>query len=110
MAVGGAAAPTCIAGAHWFSFGVRRTAQARYFLKVSITFCALSGVRMYGLVDMLREEHGCRRRRAERASMVESCDDLRPSSTLLDSLPRMKGDATSAGSKRRSPSGNNSCL
>merc|ERR1719217_391771 len=25
----------CIAGAHWFSFGVSRTAQARYFLKVS---------------------------------------------------------------------------
>jgi hypothetical protein len=40
----------CIAGAHCSAFGVRSTAHARYFLKVSITFSIDSGDFMYAAV------------------------------------------------------------
>ena len=37
----------CMAGAHCSALGVRRTAQALYFAKVSITFCDDAGVCLY---------------------------------------------------------------
>ena len=64
-----------IAGAHCSSFGVRSTAHARYFLKVSRTLVKDSGDLVYAsllIVCAERDSEALRRARADaRASMAD---------------------------------------